>query len=195
MHLVDRHRGAVGVAAGPLRHPNPVAPLESVRLPDPRGRLRPDLHGERQWIGLEPNRAVGAEHLELVQLAFGYFGHEQLPDAGAAQTAHRQQATVPAAEVADHADAACVWRPDSEGHPGRPIDGHRVSAEHVVQALVGAFADQVKVQLADGRTEPIRVVAFPRCAVGQREAQPIGERWLDAGQQGRPHAIADSAHR
>ena len=50
-----------------------------------------------------------------------------------------------------------------------------VRAEHVVQVLVGALADQVQVDLAEGRAEPIRVVELPGVAVWKAEPDPIRE--------------------
>ena len=52
--------------------------------------------------------------LEFVVRAFADAGQENLPDAAAEQLAHRIAAAVPAVEIADHADALRIRRPDVE---------------------------------------------------------------------------------
>ena len=90
-----------------------------------------------------------------------------------AQRAHRHQAAVPAVEVADDPDAARVRRPDREAHAGDALVRARMRAEHVVQPLVRPLADEVQVDLAERRAEPIRVVELPGVAVGEAEADPV----------------------
>ena len=67
-------------------------------------------------------------------------------------------AAVPAVEVADHADAIRVGRPDREVHAGRAADRHRVRAELVVDAGVLALAEQVEVEVGEHAAVAIRIV-------------------------------------
>ena len=175
MDLVGGHRRRVRVAGRALGHPGVVRPREGRRIPHARGSLGANLHREGQRIGLEPQRPIPAEDLVLVELADTDAGHEELPDAAGAHRAHRHQTAVPAIEVADDPHAPRVWRPDGEAHAGRALVRADMRAEHVVQVLVGALADQVQVDLAEGRAEPIRVVELPGVAVGKAEPDPIRE--------------------
>jgi hypothetical protein len=85
------------------------------------------------------------------------------------------QPAVPGVEVADHPDGAGVGRPDAEGGPGHPVDGRLVGAQLLPQPLVAALAQQVLVELADGRPEPVWVVDGEG-ARGVADLQPVGRR-------------------
>ncbi len=175
MDLVGGHRRRVRVAGRALGHPGVVRPREGRRIPHARGSLGANLHREGERIGLEPQRPIPAEDLVLVELSDTDAGHEELPDAAGAHRAHRHQTAVPAIEVADDPHAPRVRRPDGEAHAGRALVRTDMRAEHVVQVLVGALADQVQVDLAEGRAEPIRIVELPGVAVWKAEPDPIRE--------------------
>ena len=77
---------------------------------------------------------VPALDLELVDLALAEIGNEELPDAGGAPVSHRMAAAVPVIEVADHAHALGVRRPDGEMDAPEALVGAEVRAQPLVVA-------------------------------------------------------------
>ena len=158
VHLVDRHRLRDRLRA---RHavPSRRHPTRCTTSPTTTDAVAG---------GTSANRAIGSalstqspwrgQQLELVGRAHPEAGDEQLPDAAAAHRAHRVPWPVPAVEVADHAHGAGVRRPDGEGGALRAVERAHVRAEHAPELLVASFADQVQVELADRRSEAVRIV-------------------------------------
>ena len=76
---------------------------------------------------------------------------------------------VPVVEVADHPYTASAGRPHGErgsGHRSVQAVVHMgVGAEHLPQLLVAALADQMQVDLAQGRQEAVGVLGGQRVAV------------------------------
>ena len=159
MHLVDRERLAPRVAACAPGEPARVAPGEA-RLEHARSRGGRDLHRGGEWIGLEQEVTIGRQDLELVERAGRDARDEQLEDAGAARPAHRKATPVPIAEVADHGDALRARRPDGKANARDTLLLAGARAEHLPQAAVGAFAEQMQVELAQRRRESIGIVAL-----------------------------------
>ena len=155
--LVDRHRLGDRVAPLAVGHPGVVAPGVAGGVDD-AGRLGRVLGREGDRVGLEGEGPRRGDQLVLVPGPAGDPGHEQLPDPRGAERPHRVQPAVPGVEVADHPDRAGVGSPDGEGGPGHAVDRHLVGAELLPQPLVAALAQQVLVELADGRPEPVGVV-------------------------------------
>ena len=120
VHFVDRTSGASSqrVAAPARRHPLLVAPLVARDVADDGRRLRRRFEGDAERVGLRQQRAGRRADLELVPFAVGEIGNEDLPDAAGHEQPHRVDASVPAVEVADDADALGVGRPDGEVHAG-----------------------------------------------------------------------------
>ncbi len=196
MHLVGGHRRPIGIARRALGHPVAIGPWVGRRIPHARRGLRANLHRECERISLEAERAVGTQDLELVELTGADVRDEELPHAAGAHRAHRHEAPVPAIEVADDPDAPGVRSPDREAHALDALVRPRVRAEHVVQPFVRPLADEVQVDLAKRRAEPIRVVQLPRVAVRELEADAVRE--LSGSQVGDvrgPQAVADPFHR
>ena len=189
MDFVDRdRRGAVGggdLAALPLL----VAPFVGRQAVDDRGRGRTHLRLEGVGIGLGRHQiAVGPADLELVALADMGAGNEDLPHADLDTPAHRQAAAVPVVEVADDADAAGAGGPDGEGHAGDAIDLARVGAQLLVIAQMGAFGQQMNVQLAKHVAEAIGVLEL----LGRQRilgAQAVAEALLAIGQHRQEEAV------
>ncbi len=181
VHLVGRHRRAERVTRRTISDPLVVGPRVCRRVPHPRCALGTQLHGEAQGVGLQTQAAVGTQDLVFVQLTRSDVRDEELPDTGCAEGAHRHETAVPAVEVANQPHAPRAGRPDRECDPCGAVDASRVSAEHVVQALVRALADQVQIQLAQGWQEAIRIVVLPGVAVGELEAQPVRPALGDGG--------------
>ena len=87
MHLVDAHRFLVLLLLAAVPHPLVVAP-DVLALVDDRGGVRCGLGEPRHRVGLEPPDAVGAQHLELVEVAGAGPLDEQRPDAGPGHQVH-----------------------------------------------------------------------------------------------------------
>ena len=185
--LVDRHRRAAQVQRGPGGHPVAVAPLVR-RGRDPRGGAGRQLHGPREGIGLDAQLAVGTDDPELVERAGRDTGDEQLVDARAAEHPHREPAIVPAAEVADDADALRVGRPDRERHAVHPVELPRPRAERLPQPAMRALGDQVDVHIPERRQEPVGILLLPRAPAGKPEPKPVADRHRGARQQHAEHA-------
>ena len=96
-------------------------------------------------------------------------------------------ATVPVVEAADDAHTGGVRGPDGETRAANPQDLDAVRAEGRVDVPVRAFAEQVKVDLAERCGESIGILAFVRIAVRQLDAKPVTSnagrhhRRVDAG--------------
>ena len=160
------------------------------------GGLRAQFAGEGQRVGLEAERAVPGGDLVAVDRPLGQLRDEQLPDAGAAERAHRVQAPVPGVEIADEVDARGVRRPDGEGDARDAVHDPQVRAEDLPELLVRPLADQVQVQVAEGREEAVGVAALELAAVGEAKAQPVGRGVRVPLEQGREEpALVQAAHR
>ena len=97
------------------------------------------------------NLAAAHAQLELVAVPEARHGHEDLPHAADAETAHQVHAPVPVVEVADDADARGVGGPDGEVDAFGRAERHRVGAELVVNPGVVAFAEQIEIVVGDRR--------------------------------------------
>ncbi len=188
VHLVDGEGRLVHRPRAPLLLPRAVAP-DVVRGVHDRGGGRRRLGAPGHRVGAHRERAVGPGDLELVQRALADARQEQLPHPRAAQRAHRMGRAVPVVEVADHAHAPGVGRPDGEAGALDALVGHRVRAQRVPQLLVPALADQVQVQLAEGGQEAVRVVDLDLVVV-VRDEEAVAVRDRGEGQHRREEAAA-----
>ena len=157
MALVDGERRVERVALLPGPEPLGVAPLVLGGEHD-AGRAGRLLGGEGERVGLEPQISVGVDDLVLVLVAGLHGGEEQLPQARGAEAAHGVEPPVPGVEVADHPHAPGVGGPHRERGAGHPLVDPGVGAEVAPHELVAALADQVDVELAERRPEPVGVV-------------------------------------
>ena len=138
---------------------------------DRRGR-GPLLGCERHRIGLERQQlAVAADDLVFVFVAGARAGHENFPIAVAAHP-HGVAPAVPEIEVADHADAPRVRREHHEGDAVDAVMPHRMRAELVVKLEMGAFAEQMKVEVGQDRRKAIGVLQLD-LVVAEARPQPI----------------------
>ena len=177
--LVDQHRLVqhipVPLTGAPV-HPRVVFPVVGIFfLHDRRGAGRL-LELEREGIGLDADHPFGGKHLVLVERAWLDLGDEQLVHAARAHRSHRKDAAIPTAEIADDADASRVRRPDGEAHPRDAVDGAHVRAQLLREAAVRPLAEEVEIDLAKGRQESIGIVALPRGAIREMEAQAVAHR-------------------
>ena len=138
----------------------------------------------RSWAAISKKKPYGSvfsticpcrfAHLELVMRALAHAGNENLPDARRAQRAHRMASPVPAVEIADHADALRVGRPDGEAGARHAVDRAQLRAELVVNPPLVALAEQVQVRLAQRRQERIRVARASDVFALIRDDQIVG---------------------
>ena len=109
--------------------------------------------------------------LVLVERAFAQPGNEQFPEAAGDVLAHGVAAAVPVVEVADHADAGGVGRPDGEVHPLDAVDGAQLRPQAVVALPVPAFVQQVQIVVGQQVRKGVRIVhgRLPSPFVGDAE--------------------------
>ena len=125
---------------------------------DDGGCLRAQLRGKGQRIGFQRQMlAAATDDVELVVVAGARMRDEQLPIADAAHP-HRMPPCIPEIEIADHADAPRVRCQHHKGDAVDALERHRVRSELVVDALVGAFAEQIEVELAQYRREAVGIL-------------------------------------
>ena len=156
MDFVDRHRrGQCVDAVGRRSRPRQMRLVEH----DGSG-LRPHLACKGHRIGLQRKQmAMRSDNFELVVVAGLGVRDEQLPIARAAHP-HRMAPPVPEVEVADHGDTPGVGRQHHEADAIDAFEPHRMRAELVVKALVGAFAEQIEIEIGQDRRKAIGVLEF-----------------------------------
>ena len=154
MHLIDRHRSVQRVDVGGRR-----ARVGQFCLVDhDRGGAGAELRRERHRIGLQRQLlALRTDDVELVMVASGRAGHEQFPVADAADP-HRMPARIPEIEITDNADALRIRGEHDEADAIDAFELHRMGAELVIQPLMGAFAEQIEVEIAQDGGEAIGVI-------------------------------------
>ena len=88
-------------------------------------------------------------------------------------------AAVPVIEIADDAHASCVRRPDGKACAADTLHFQAVRAQGGVNAHVRTLAEQVQVDVAERRREPVRVFELAGFAGWQRYAEAIAAdtRW------------------
>ena len=190
--LVDAHRPDVGICGPAPLHPLVVVP-GVVRAGDDRRLLRSHLGHPGHRVALEPDDVVRAPDRELVVHALLRAGEEQLPETARAESPHRMGEPVPAVEVADDVHCLRARRPQCERDA--PHVAHRagivadVGAEHRPELLVAALVDQVPVDLAQRRGEPVGVVllVLDPVVVRHEEAVVVGRAVVRRGH--RPDAV------
>src|SRR3954471_259896 len=96
-------------------------------------------------------------NLELIEQSIPEIGNKQLPNSRTRQLAHLVNAAVPPVEVADDAHTRRMRRPNSKRDAFHAADLRHVRAELVVDLLVLAFGEKMKVQLAEGWWKTVRI--------------------------------------
>ena len=181
----------VGALAG--GHPVAVAP--HVRgLGHHRRRPWLLLGGEGDRVGFQGQVTGGGQDLVLVAGARTHAGHEDLPDTGRAERPHGMDAAVPLVEVADHPDRPGVGRPHREGGAGHALMLAHVRAQHPVEVAVPALAQQVEVEVAERRPEPVGVVVDVGGRAVVARLQPVGGRRLGGDVGGEHPSVGDAPH-
>ena len=130
-------------------------------------------------VGMEADAAVAPVYRILVAIARACVGHEQLPQPGAPERAHRQRAIVPAVEIANERNASGRRCPHHEADARSVSQAAHMRAEHVPELPVPALAHEMQIEVADRRQERVRVTA----RFGEaRVAQPVVDRHAPCGQ-------------
>jgi hypothetical protein len=83
--------------------------------------------------------AVAADDLVFVNGAFADLGREDLQQSAVDAFAHLVTTAVPGVEIADHRNPAGVRRPDGEIGAVGAVMVHRMGAELLVEAAMGAL--------------------------------------------------------
>src|SRR6202162_2038324 len=84
-------------------------------------------------------------------------GYEQLPITKAAH-AHRMPPCIPEIKITDNADPLRVWRQHDESHPFDAVQHQRMRAELVINPLMGAFAQEIQVEIRQYRRKAVGIV-------------------------------------
>src|SRR5690348_6283689 len=95
---------------------------------------------------------------------------------------------VPRVEVADDGDRFRVRRPHCKPRSGDAVDLGDVRAELRVQLVELPLADQMEVEVADGREKRVRVAERERVAVRVLDLELVLERQLRLRQERLPQA-------
>ena len=112
VNLIDRQGSGGGLRLQAPGHPGGVGPGEIQGGGDDRSGGRGLLRSSGQGIGLLHRSPRTTDDFELVPLAGGEAGDEQLPHPGFVAKAHRVAAPVPAIEVAHDGNPPGVGGPD-----------------------------------------------------------------------------------
>ena len=143
MHLVDRHRRVQGID-GSRGRGGSCSAFSSTTIEAVCGRTSAakatgsDLSGS-----IFP---IAADDLVFVFAAGLGAGDEDFPETVATHT-HGVAAPVPEIEIADDADPLGIGSEDRKGNAGYAIEHHRMGAELVIEAKMGAFAEQKEVEV------------------------------------------------
>ena len=180
MHFIDAHRRAQRVAFAAFLQPRGVVPLELLGVPDNRGLLRRDLEEKTERIGVQLDVAVRVADLELVMRAPPHAGNENFPDPGSPEQAHGMKPPVPTIEIADHADALRIRRPDREARAVNAVNRAQLRAQLVVNLPLVALAKQEQVGFAQRGQKGISVARAPRLAALIRDDKIVG---INGGRQ------------
>src|SRR5438874_2700362 len=105
--------------------------------------------------------------------AFLHTGQKQFPDSASQQLAHGMYSSIPAVEIADHADALRVGRPNCEINSRIAIDCPEMRAEFIVNAPVLSFHKQMQVDLAHDRAIAISIAHGPLVVIPRGQPQMI----------------------
>ncbi len=168
MDFIKRDRRVEPVPLGALGHPLRVIPRKAIEVGHHRPGLWPLLPAESVRVSLQrQRRPFVRENLVLVNHSFRYAGNEQLPDSRRSARAQRMHAAVPIIKVTDDADAPGVRRPHCKMHAAHALDGLQVRAELLVAVVVRAFAEQMKIEIAQQGRKGIGIGDRPFRAGGR----------------------------
>ena len=96
----------------------------------------------------------------------------------------RVRPAIPPVEVADHAHALGVGRPDGENDPCGAAVFDDVCAELVVRAEVVAFVEELQIEVAQDGQKAVRIAALAGLAVFVHDTDLVREDLLRPGELG-----------
>ena len=177
---------ATGRARAAPLEPLPVAPRVAASGRRPRRSCGGSSAANANGSALSRIEPSGAADLELVARAGLDARDEELPDARAAERAHRVDAPVPAVEVADDGDRAGVRRPDRERRRRRrrrrvagALRAARTAPRAVLRRRGGGRARRASAGTSTGRGPctvlPVRDTR-PRARTGAAATRPAPAR-------------------
>ncbi len=141
VNFVNGHWSVQPVARGARFEPRGIVPLVAVDIAHNRRRLWAQLRRETVGVGFQSEIAPHARRdFEFVEESFAEPGHENFPYAAGSASAHRERPPIPGIEVANHAHALRVGRPNAEMNT--PHAGHfaNVRSQFLVFQVVRALA-------------------------------------------------------
>ena len=160
MDFIDVEGLLERISCGSRGHPGTVPPGVVLKVPADGSGLRRALCEKGERIRLEVQLTGRGQNFIFVHIALAQPGHEDLPDAGSTHPAHRMPSAVPVVEGADHADSFCGRGPDREGCTCRTVMLLQMASEFFKSLVMGAFIEEMKIVLRQGRPETIRVFRF-----------------------------------
>ena len=90
--------------------------------------------------------------------AFAHVGQKNLPNAAPEQAPQRVDASIPAIEIADHADALRVRRPEREVNALHARDRLKMGAKFFVKIEMVPFGKEMQIDLTHDRAVAVGVV-------------------------------------
>ena len=176
VHLVDRDGARTFLEGFASAQPIVVLPVDVRFSDDARCGGRRRLERECKGVALERHAVASrTDDLVLVECAFADARQKQLPDPGLDAPSHRVAAAVPGIEVAHDADAAGIGRPYREDDARYAVDDDRMCAEPLVEPLMAAFGEQMRIELTEVGRKPIGVVNLPAMGASA-QAKLVGRR-------------------
>src|SRR5690606_14247741 len=116
-------------------------------------------------IRLQCNIAAYIPDLILVVRSLPYPRNKDFPDARGPENAQRVNASIPIIEIANHADALGIRRPDRETGPRNSINYPQLRAEFVINTQFVPLPKQIHIHLAEGRQKGKSIPELPGAAV------------------------------
>src|SRR6476469_4014860 len=184
MHFIDAERFFVQVALGPRVHPIAVIPLVALEVVNHRGGFFPPLAEKSERVGLQQKCALLRPNLEFVMGALLHAGQKQFPNAAPEQAPHRVHPAVPPIEVADHADALSVRRPDGEISAFDVADLPEMRAELFVKLEMISLGEQMEIDLAHDEAVAVGIADDSGGSIPFREVNAIIGVTFHSGQGG-----------
>ena len=157
MDLVNADRAPMPLSFRALRHPLVVAPLVAFEIVNHRRGLLAVLTEKPKRIALQEERAGHRLDLILVVRAFLHARDENFPDAASDQFPHRMDAAIPEIEIADHADASGIRRPNRKVSAAFAPDLAQMRAKLIVKPLVISLGEKVQIHLAHDRAVTVGI--------------------------------------
>ena len=84
---------------------------------------------------------------------------------------------VPEIEVADHADALRIRRPDRKPRARQPVALQPVRPQLAIDVMVIAFAEQVEIVVGQLWSKIVRIVLRGHGAIRIADPQQVGSQW------------------